>query len=80
MITASRKHIQIAKESLLIALVDSTVGDGKKWRFPNVSDDTLEKAVMTALTLIAMDALNPHEVVIPSDIVHIDNFGKDIHV
>lgn len=82
MITAQRAYINIAKENLLIALVTSTVGGGKKWLFPQdkASDDVLEKAAMTALNLIAKDVLNPHEVVIASDVIHLDNFGEKNNV
>ena len=77
MITAHRKYIQFAKESLLVALQASTVGVGMKWRFPNVSDEALEKAAIIALNIIAKDAVSPHECVVASDVLHFDNFPEN---
>ena len=75
MIRIDRKAIDFAKSGLFMAFGSAKNNAGIKLKI-QVDDAALEKAVMLALQSLTMDAISIHDIAVPSDILHIDNFGK----
>ena len=74
MIRIDRAAIEAAKSGLFMAFGSAKSNTGHKLKI-EVEDTALEKAVMLALQSLTMDAINIHDIAVPSDVEHLDNFG-----
>jgi hypothetical protein len=76
MIRIDRKAIDFAKDGLFMAFGSSKNNVGVKLKI-EIDDDVLERAALLALQYLTMEVIGIHDVMVPSDVEHIDNFGSE---
>lgn len=71
MIKIDRYAIEAIKVALQDGIKTSKMTDGLQIAVPDASDAALERAAISALQSLTIDVFDVHEVVVPSDVLHI---------